>query len=172
MSNGLTRRRLLAAGIAALSPLRVRAAEKFPVRNIEFIIPYAAGGGFDAARPTVASAATKPDKSKDTTSNSDPATGTRTHESETRTVSLDYFSAPYAKVLMDLAEALISFQVKRCLEGRRNDLERRSVFTGEAIRGRGAPMQIADRGQCLLRSGPEFEAFRAERNENSPQSIV
>src|ERR1700722_618455 len=56
--------------------------------------------------------------------------------------------------------------------GRRNDLERRSVFTGEAIRGRGAPMQIADRGQCLLRGGPEFEAFRAERNENPPQTIV
>ncbi len=56
--------------------------------------------------------------------------------------------------------------------GRRNDLERRSVFTGETIRGCSAPMQIADRGQCLLRSGPEFEAFRAERNENSPQSVV
>jgi tripartite-type tricarboxylate transporter receptor subunit TctC len=48
VNSGLTRRSLIAAGIAALSPLPARAAEKFPARNIQFIIPYAAGGGFDA----------------------------------------------------------------------------------------------------------------------------
>jgi tripartite-type tricarboxylate transporter receptor subunit TctC len=48
VSSGLTRRGLVAAGIAAFSPLRLRAAEIFPARNIHFIIPYAAGGGFDA----------------------------------------------------------------------------------------------------------------------------
>ena len=47
----LTRRDVLAAaGIAAptlLVPRAVRAASAYPARNIQFIIPYGAGGGFD-----------------------------------------------------------------------------------------------------------------------------
>ena len=48
--DALTRRELVAVGIAALLPDAIaRGAEaKFPTRNIQFIIPYAAGGGFDA----------------------------------------------------------------------------------------------------------------------------
>jgi tripartite-type tricarboxylate transporter receptor subunit TctC len=46
----LTRRTALAAGIGALLPMSIsRAApQTFPAKNIQFIIPYAAGGGFDA----------------------------------------------------------------------------------------------------------------------------
>jgi len=48
--DALTRRELVAVGIAALLRDAIaRGAEaKFPTRNIQFIIPYAAGGGFDA----------------------------------------------------------------------------------------------------------------------------
>src|SRR5207302_724351 len=49
IADALTRRELVAAGIAVLVPTMGRGAEpKFPTRNIQFIIPYAAGGGFDA----------------------------------------------------------------------------------------------------------------------------
>jgi len=46
----LTRRTVLAAGVGALLPVGIsRAAQQtFPAKNIQFIIPYAAGGGFDA----------------------------------------------------------------------------------------------------------------------------
>jgi tripartite-type tricarboxylate transporter receptor subunit TctC len=46
----LTRRTALAAGVGALLPVGIsRAAQQaFPAKNIQFIIPYAAGGGFDA----------------------------------------------------------------------------------------------------------------------------
>ena len=43
----LTRREILAATAATLVPNFARAAE-YPARNIQFIIPYAAGGGFDS----------------------------------------------------------------------------------------------------------------------------
>jgi tripartite-type tricarboxylate transporter receptor subunit TctC len=49
VSAGLSRRAALVTGIAALVRVKLTAAEaKFPARNIQFIIPYAAGGGFDA----------------------------------------------------------------------------------------------------------------------------
>ena len=44
----LTRRTVL-VGMGALLPVSIaRAAQQFPEKNIQFIIPYAAGGGFDA----------------------------------------------------------------------------------------------------------------------------
>src|SRR5207253_7535306 len=48
--DALTRREFVTAGIAALLPGGIAhgAEAKFPARNIQFIIPYAAGGGFDA----------------------------------------------------------------------------------------------------------------------------
>ena len=49
---GISRREFVSAGIGAslvLAPLRASAAsDGFPAKNIQFIIPYAAGGGFDA----------------------------------------------------------------------------------------------------------------------------
>src|SRR5438105_10101773 len=48
--NEWTRRRLVTSLIAAPAALRMgsaRAAEVFPARNIQFLIPYAPGGGFD-----------------------------------------------------------------------------------------------------------------------------
>jgi tripartite-type tricarboxylate transporter receptor subunit TctC len=45
----LTRRKLIGAAIGSLWPIGAQAdRERFPARNIQFIIPYAAGGGFDA----------------------------------------------------------------------------------------------------------------------------
>jgi tripartite-type tricarboxylate transporter receptor subunit TctC len=47
----LTRRDLVWAGVAALAfapPMGRAAAPLFPAKNIQFIIPYASGGGFDA----------------------------------------------------------------------------------------------------------------------------
>jgi putative tricarboxylic transport membrane protein len=45
----LNRRTVIAAAFGTLLPIAARAAEeKFPAKNIQFIIPYAAGGGFDA----------------------------------------------------------------------------------------------------------------------------
>jgi tripartite-type tricarboxylate transporter receptor subunit TctC len=50
ISGALTRRDIIAAGMGSLLTIAdARAADaKFPARNIQFIIPYAAGGGFDA----------------------------------------------------------------------------------------------------------------------------
>ncbi len=47
-NDSMTRRAMIAAGISTMFCASLRAAEKFPARNIQFIIPYAAGGGFDA----------------------------------------------------------------------------------------------------------------------------
>jgi len=46
----VSRRQLLAWSASALAtlPLRVRAAAQYPSKNIQFIIPYAPGGGFDS----------------------------------------------------------------------------------------------------------------------------
>lgn len=44
----ITRRTMLAAGLGTILSTEMIAAEKFPARDIQFIIPYAAGGGFDA----------------------------------------------------------------------------------------------------------------------------
>lgn len=48
MRDVVSRRVAVATGMAVLLSVKLHAAEKFPARNIEFIIPYAAGGGFDA----------------------------------------------------------------------------------------------------------------------------
>ena len=50
LSSPLSRRELLACGTAALvaMPAAARAASDYPARSIQFIIPYAPGGGFDS----------------------------------------------------------------------------------------------------------------------------
>ena len=73
------------------------------------VLLWTVGGGGDAPLPPLASAATKSEKQDKNSPqgdapDSEPATGGRPHQEETKTVSLDYFSTPWAKVLMDLAE--------------------------------------------------------------------
>src|ERR1700724_3398285 len=52
----------------------------------------------------------------------------------------------------------------------RHDVERRAVLAVEAIRRRRPAHQIANRRQCALGCGAEFEVFPTEHNENTAQA--